>query len=417
MGLFSKKQAGAPAGIPQDILDEVVINGVGVPASARAHTSVSSSAPVPQAGSPFLHPAPVVEPAPAPASRPEPTPVSQPEPIVHSPFQGQGAAPQSVSFQSVDPAIHFEKTQPAPVAPEEPIQSFVPQADAISSLTESQPLSQEPDFLAQNTDPELHQKVADFEGLPTRPPESPRFSPKILSLVVFVLILVLIAGGSWYYLSTRQEVTTTTPEQSINDIQAAASEVSKDDLNVTPPQYLAIDVETATPDSLRASLKAAGQKMIQDGVTTPQELLVTDTNSNPIAFSRFIVLFGGDAKSALAVGAGESFSLYLFVDGGKVRTALATSIKPEYSDSLVAHPADVLTSVKTIFFETPLVYAVTDKQEFSSSQYDGTAIQYTNIDATQGFSFDMAHVESSLVMANSKNTLRAVLDSRKNSSK
>jgi hypothetical protein len=428
MGLFSKKQTAAPAGIPQDILDEVIVNGVGVRPSVSVAPTVTRTQPETQ--SPFLQTAP--EPKDVPPVQQENESKSSASaadmPVIRNPFlnhavtqqenvtkmdeQAIPSQPKPFSIEGTDPAIHFQKTELAAVPTSEEV--VLPQV-AETELRAQAPAGQAPDFSQLKVDPLLHKKIAEFEEQTLDRPKEKKLSPTVLSFFVFILILALIAGGSWYYLSTRNQIEPTT-EQSINDIQAATVEVSKDSLSVTPPQYLAIDVETATPDSLRTLLKDEGAKMISEGTTSPREFLVTDTNSNPIAFSRFLLLFGGDPKSSLAVGAGESFSLYLFVDEGVIRTALATSVKPESMDSFVANPSSVLASVKTIFFETPLVYAIADKQVFSSSQYNTTAIQYTNIDSTQGFSFDVARVESSLVMANSKNTLRAVLDARQKSS-
>ncbi len=152
--------------------------------------------------------------------------------------------------------------------------------------------------------------------------------------------------------------------------------------------------------------------MIQEGVTTPVEYLVVDTNSNPVAFSRFAFLVGANTPEDLVAASLEPFSLYLYLDQGALRMALAVTIRPEVGANFPTNKTILPQALKRFFY--PQEYATRDLSTlvFSQSSYKGQTISYTNIDEPANYSFDMINQEGILTLANSKNTLRAVIDKR-----
>lgn len=413
MGLFSfKKAKPTNVSIPSDILADVNVNGakkvsaneIGVPANLPVQPSSTSpflkskTASVPESA-PQVATAPVPD---IPAATP-PTAPSFPAESTPKPFQfaDQTPPPSGVRFNETPPSVAVP-----PVAP--PVASTPTRPD-FSQITQDQALVKK-----ENTKTLAPLKLN--KSIQTQKPEKKPFwsMANILSVVVFILILGLISGGSWYYLNTRS-VQEELPEASIEELQPTlVEEVATESATVMvdQPNYITIDVETITLEQIKILLAEEHEKMVAEGVTTPVEYLVVDKNNNPVAFSRFALLIGAETPNDLVAASLEPFSLYLFVDQGAPRMALAITLKAETSSSFPANKTVLSQSLKKFFY--PSEYQATDLSTFPFAQttHKNNTIHYTNVDEAKNLSLDMTTEEGTLTVANSKNTLRAVIDKR-----
>ncbi len=402
MGLFSSKKATPPkVEIPADILAAVSVNG-----EKKLRPAVSFP-PTPDPSAPAMSTSPFlktkneasVQPS-APSSAPAPSPLAGVVADTPKPFQFSDQNPLP------DEAVHFTDT---PVTP--PAQPVAPQ-----------PSVERPDFTQITQDKALEETkkhLAPFavraEPLPSTK-KSLLSSGTIISLAVFLLILILISGGSWYYLNTRSIQEDATKEASIGALEQSLtpppSAQPKGSILVDQPNYLSLDIETVTLPQIKTLIDAEAQKMISEGITVPVEYLVVDTNNNPVAFSRFAFLVGADTPKDLTEASLEPFSLYIFLDQGKPRIALAVTLKAETPASFPANKSVLPESMKKFLYPEEYAGINIKSLSFAQTSYKGSAISYINIDIPKNFAFDMTSQEGILTFANSKNTLRAVIDKR-----
>lgn len=411
MGLFSsKKNTPASVPIPPDILADVNVNGMKKEAVPEAPANLPIGSP--SATSPFLK---TKESAPqensAPSDKFQPL-TSSPEANIPSgaPQEPASASPKPFQFSDQAPIpgeIHFKDPAPAKgeAAPEAAGSPFARRPD-FSKITEDQALAKK------QTDKIPALKMP--QGEPARAKKPFWSVTNIISIVVFILILALISGGSWYYLNTRS-VEEEPIDPSIDALSPDTPEApspSSGTVFTDQPNYLNLDIETVTLDQIKALLEQEASKMQAEGITVPVEYLVLDSNGNPVAFSRFALLIGANTPADLVDASLEPFSLYLYIDKGALRTALAITLKAETGANFPTDKKVLPKSLRGFFYPAEYASANFDSLTFGQSSYQNNSISYTNVDEANNFSFDMSTQEGVLTVANSKDTIRAVIDKR-----
>lgn len=406
MGFFSsKKQSSSSTDIPADILADVSVNGEKRPVVAPSSAAISSpSEKLSSSSSPFLKSKPAVVPA-------ETIPTPPVAPVVPE------ATPKTFQFSDQTPLageIHFTEATSASVPAPASAPEKVPEQPAT-------PVDTRPDFSQIAQDKALlerHKEHLSPLKAPLTPPspQKPFWSSRnIVLALASLLILIFIAGGSWYYLHTRSSVSEV-PEPSIGAmppmVTPPQSQETKSTILIDQPNYLPIDVETVTVAQIKELLEKEGQKMKAEGVAVPVEYLVVDTNSNPVAFARFAFLIGADTPNDLVKAALEPFSLYLFLDQGELRIALAIPLTPETSPNFPSNKSVLPESLKKFFYSEEYGTFNFSSLSFSQVNYKNSTIWYTNLDVAKNLSLDMVMQEGILTVANSKATLRAVIDKR-----
>jgi len=175
------------------------------------------------------------------------------------------------------------------------------------------------------------------------------------------------------------------------------------------PNYLMIDTETVTSDSLRVLLTEAGTRIQGAKMTEPVEFFLTDKNNNPVAFSRLAYLLKLSLPESLVALMEESFSLYLYNDAGSLRLGLGLMLS---DGETVAKELQVIEPSLPFFFQ-PLLYperVVARQAQFRSGVYRDFALRFVNVDATQNISLDYSVRSDRFWIGTSKDTLRAILD-------
>lgn len=418
MGLFSSSKKQPPKiEIPAEILADVSVNGEkkvdsSPQASATPLQPLSNTAP--SATSPFLK---TKTPDVNIGSQSETQILQQERPDSTTPpnlpVEKEKEVPKSFNFSDQSPLpseIHFTDV-PGP-KPEQGVRNNAPS------------VSERPDFSQITQDKALterhreHLKPLKVGNLPeNKGKKSLWSSSNLLSLIVFLLILIFISGGSWYYLNTRNSQGEPAPNISIGDLgqtplPTPGPKPTEGALLVDQPNYLTLDIETATLEQIQGLLNTEAQKMMSQNITIPVEYLAVDMNNNPVAFSRFAFLIGADNPNTLVEASLEPFSLYLFMDNGSLRLALAIPLKENIGASFPTDKSVLPESLKKFFYPEPFSGNSFANTVFSQSSYKDNAISYTNIDESKNISLDMTLQEGILTVANSKNTLRAVIDKR-----
>lgn len=416
MGLFSSQKNLPPkTEIPEEILAEVSVNGEKKENILPSPPVTLNSAPntVP-ATSPFLKaktPSQDLSTEPSLANFPQNTPSDRP---TGEQVSGKNKEmPKSFNFSDQTPLpgeIHF---------------TDVPTVKSVPQI-KNNPLghSERPDFSQITQDKALaerhreHLKPLKVENFPENKSKKRLWSSSnLLSLIVFLLILIFISGGSWYYLNTRNSSEETASNISIGDLgqmplPAPGPATPEGTLLVDQPNYLTLDIETATLEQIQGLLNTEAQKMTSQNIITPVEYLAVDMNNNPVAFSRFAFLIGADNPNTLVEASLEPFSLYLFMDNGSLRLALAIPLKENIGANFPTDKSVLPESLKKFFYPEPFNGNSFTNTTFSKSNYKDNTIYYTNIDESKNISLDMTLQEGILTVANSKNALRAVIDKR-----
>lgn len=404
MGLFSKRKNEPPrTEIPPEILEAVNVNGEkkiqASPATVIPGRVEKTQEPVSSGTSPFLK------------SKPDPTPV----------VSNQAPAPQNTPF--AEASVATESPKPFQFSDQAPIPGEIHFTDTPAPQeAKLEPLQERPDFSQITQDKALLERHKEhLQPLKASPfpvekgKKQFSSSSNILSGVVFLLILVFISGGSWYYLNTRST------QEKPSDMSIGQLEPGPEPANAQPkegallidqPNYLVLDVETATLEQIQAMLQKEAEKMSSQGITTPIEYLVVDTNNNPVAFSRFAIFIGADNPKDLVEASLEPFSLYLVLDNAALRMALAIPLKAEIGANFPENKAILAESLKKFFYPEPQKSSSLQNVTFNQSSYKNNVIFYTNIDEAGNISFDVTSQEGILTVANSKNALRAVIDKR-----
>lgn len=230
-----------------------------------------------------------------------------------------------------------------------------------------------------------------------------------------ILLLALILGGvAWYFMRSTSVITEGAPSVPVTPVTlpVEAPVILEPPFSVEKANYLSVDTETMTAESLSVLLKQSADRMTAAKMTLPVEFLVTDKNNNPIAFSRFAYLLKLEIPKDLLATIGESFSLFLF-NGGE-RVSLGLSLR--FNDETVGR--DLINKKESslpLFFRTLLFNGATLPKQiiFRSSTYNSVPVRFVNVDSARALSLDYALREKEWLLGGSKETLRAMIDKKR----
>lgn len=244
---------------------------------------------------------------------------------------------------------------------------------------------------------------------------------KIVVGVSIAALAALVLGVLAYFLLfwNRQAATpapTEMPEVIVPEVPVVENPGAEPTTPVVPPfsadqpNYLPIDVETATAASIRQTLSEAGTKIIEAQMAGPVEFLVTDKNNNPIAFSRFAFITDLGLSADLVALVEESFSVFVYGDTGNVRLGLSLSFKDATlaTERLTKEEAKVPAAFKSFLYGTE--QAVAAQSAFRSGSYASQAVRFVNVDSEKNLSFDYMVRGKQWLIGTSKDTLRAIVD-------
>lgn len=274
-----------------------------------------------------------------------------------------------------------------------------------------------------------------FTNPPTLAIPDPQAAPKVVSpspevvfsksgskkwLVVGIIVVIVALFGLGAYLYFRNAPLEKVMESVVPDGQSSAETPS--DLVETPvveppfaldkPNYLSLDTESISLDEGKTVFGEVAVKMQAAGIVQPVEFLITDSNNNPVAFSRFAYLMHFELSPELLAFLDEGFSVFAFIDGGKLRLGLALTMKDATAAGaqIVKEESSLPSAFRPLVLLNGSMVGINRTSVFRSGSYNSEAVRFTNIDANQNLSLDYTLRGNRWFVGTSKDTLRAMLD-------
>ncbi|GEM_PF-2349604 len=242
---------------------------------------------------------------------------------------------------------------------------------------------------------------------------SPKKHTATLIIAISSIAIVCIALAYYFfsYRPTHQQ-----PEMStFSEVsESTSSEVQSETASTMPfatdtPNYLPIDTETATAESVRAAFLQISTQMADAGMDQPVEFFVTDNNNNPIAFSRFAYMTGIALPADFLALSNETFSFCVYNDGGQMRFVLDLSFKDAATAEklITSNESGLPAAFQKLFYGTEVI--APNAAIFRSGAYGSSVIRYVNLDIDRHYSLDYVIENGEMIISSSKDALRAFL--------
>jgi hypothetical protein len=334
-----------------------------------------------------------------------------------NPFSNESptaVAPGAGSFQgvSIDSSSPFAQSHPVPETVPEP--QAQPQQFPQTPISEPTPQYSTEEIFEDKLPPEPAAQPAAAPTSSAPYTASQRYSLKKVLLIAFsALIILLLLGGGYFFWMTRPPQPAQVTPPTTETIQAPQEPVNINPLSEKytsdKPNYLPIDTNTASPDTIKQLLASTATDISQTSLTAPIEFIVTDTNNNPVTFHIFATLAQLSFPSSVYAGLDDSFSLYVFRDTNKSRIGLAVKMKDRVAVTAAMRAAEntLAATLSPILLDySPSSIAPT----FADGSYLSMATRYANLDAVNNLSMDYALTDNYLFIGTSKNTLRTIID-------
>jgi len=249
-------------------------------------------------------------------------------------------------------------------------------------------------------------------------PASTNSSSRKNLLISIVIAVVVVLLGGLYFLINRtpeqvaapQAETAQPTEIQPEETAPPVTDVSTKKYTSEKPNYLSLNIAALSPEDIKKAILGVVEELkSMPESQTPYEFIVVDVNNNPVTFP----IFANAAKLGLSASAlsnlGESFSLFIYNDAENWRLSFAADTTKK--DALAAV---LLKQEKTLITDTSFLF-LDEKPEiitglFRDSKYKGASIRFFNVNSQITMSIDYSIVNNKLIVATSKNTIRAIID-------
>ncbi len=248
-------------------------------------------------------------------------------------------------------------------------------------------------------------------------------SSKIIIIGSIIAIGLILIIGIYLYLEQAKDAqlkdqaeqqaaaAESQPETQASNSETAAPALENQAFSTTRANYLSLNPETATKDSILAQIKDVEAKIMNAHMTEPVVFQITDQNNIPLAMSRFAYLMEFGPGEDILTSLDENFTLTLFVENGQVRKALATTLKGD-----TQNPTELLSKYElllpatfgNLFYPSELV--LPKQATFASGSYNNSVVRYANIFPDQKYSFDYILKDKQLFFGNSKDVTRKAVE-------
>lgn len=244
-----------------------------------------------------------------------------------------------------------------------------------------------------------------------RPKNGLRWNKILVISIIFIASLSLASGGYYFWITRKTQVVVPVPE-TINPEpeKPVVIEPVEEKFSLENPNYLSIDVESATPETIKQLLIKTGSEIKEEKITSPVEFIITDVNNNPVAFPIFSILSELEL-SPVTDSLNEKFSLILYPDENNIRLGLIIDLKdkPGASASIKIKEKTLVDGLSFLLLDAAIPKT---GRSFTNGTHEDISIRYVNFDDENkgSLSIDYAFTENELILATSKNTAWAVLD-------
>lgn len=245
------------------------------------------------------------------------------------------------------------------------------------------------------------------EYIPSEPVlESPHKS-HALAWTLILLILLFLTGGGYYFWTTRginQPI-----DAIIDNSQNNSPATSTPAFSVDSPNYLPVSSESNTPEGMKALLRQTGKEVVDSGINKPVEFFIADQNNIKVSLIDFLIQFGITLPETLINSLSSDFSLFIFNDHGQPRIALAAISTNAESTKIALQQAenDLPRILTPLFLQDP---SAPVNIPFKEANYKGLSVRFLNVIPEQGISIDYTLINNKLILATSKDTGRALID-------
>jgi len=297
----------------------------------------------------------------------------------------------SLTFR--EPKESLSKAEVFSLAPESSFSK--PEDSSVSVRRETGSISSRTPFVREKT----IQKVRDEKLLVGK-------KRKIWTALIIFLVLIIAGEGYYFWVTINKEEFSS---MEAPETQLPAEIPIKQLFSLSSANYLRIDVENTTTDSVREIINQTAEEIILQNVEAPVEFIVTDANNNPLSFTEFSQRLAINLPAEVVANLGEKFSLFLFNERGKVKVGLTidTVDGDKLKDIMLEKEADIPLSLAPLFLVSD--YSIPAKS-FDSSLYKDVIIRYFNIISPEELSIDYALYQNKLIIGTTKSTARAIID-------
>lgn len=227
---------------------------------------------------------------------------------------------------------------------------------------------------------------------------------------VFLCIALFVGAALYYYSIFKKTDIQVDDTIGYKSFQPELKEEKFQPFALDKPNYLSIDIETATANDLRTLLNDRFSKMTENNVTQPVEFIVTDQNNNPVAFSRLAYVANLEIEPNLLSFINEGFSIFVYNDAGQMRLGFFLTSKntTALGENVIKEEAVLPYGFRTLLYDANT--ATPRRVTFRQGTYNTQVVRFVNIDGDKNFSFDYMVRGNEWLIGSSKNTLRAMID-------
>lgn len=233
---------------------------------------------------------------------------------------------------------------------------------------------------------------------------------KLLLLFFILCIIIAAAGGGYYFLKNKALQKNISSENNAPSNEVVAITPALEKYSTQQPNYLKVDMANASPEQIRATLKGVLLDVEKTPSTTLLEFIITDANNNPVSFPIFAIAAGINFSNETKANLEESFSLFIFNDNNNIRLGL--SLRPKNKalalTQMLSQENHLIENLTPLYLEETI--STPKNSFFKDSSYNNIKIRYFNIAQEKSLSLDYAFNEESLLIATSRDSLRAIID-------
>ncbi len=236
-------------------------------------------------------------------------------------------------------------------------------------------------------------------------------------ITISILIIAIIAAPIFYYFAKKNnseenislEKNEPTDEPDEKEIVAITPVLEK--YSIQQPNYFKIDMSNSNPEQIRTALKDLLLDIEKTTNTTLLEFIITDSNNNPISFPIFAIAANITFSNEIKANFEEDFSFFVFNDNGDMRLGLSLTPKnePLALDQLHSQESSLLSNLVPLYLSGEAV-EIKSEDNFKSSHYKNHEIRYINISKEKNISLDYTSNKKNIILATSKETMRAIID-------
>ena len=236
-------------------------------------------------------------------------------------------------------------------------------------------------------------------------------------IVIIVSIVIAVLLGGYYFFKNSSKQTPASETIAVQPVENQQPKEVPPVINVVTekyssekPNYLSLDIATLSSEDIQKEITDVAEELKSTAKKQlPYEFVVVDTNNNPVAFPIFAIAAKLNLSSAILKNLGENFSLFFYNDNDNERLSAVIDIKDKQilATELSKQEKTFIADASFLFLnETPEI----TKGSFQESTYANIPVRFFNVNSQITMSIDYAIVNDKLIIATSKNTVRAIID-------